>query len=73
LILPDPSCSFGYPLGQVQELLGGRDAMSEFWLWVQRGDHWRVGQWCIGGECAAAHGPVIYHAYLAGYLEQAAA
>lgn len=84
LILPDPSCSFGYPLGQLGEILSS-ERLGEFWVWAKR--ERRLVRYCTGYdfrlnvvtgnveriECTAAHGFAIYRDDLAGYLEQAAA
>ena len=81
LILPDPSCSFGYPLGQVQELLGDESRYGDFLVWA-RSRRVPIGQ-CTSlqyrysfepSDCPSApHGPIIYAADLHRYLEQAAA
>lgn len=77
LILPDPACSFGYPLGQVFELLkdGGDDRYGEFLQWML---HRKVAN-CDPrrsynpSSCSIAHGPVVYPVDLARFLQQAAA
>lgn len=68
LILPDPGCSFGYPLGQVREILGGK--ANDFWWWMRK----RPMGFCDGpAECERAHSFVVYPADLARFLQQAAA
>jgi len=71
LILPDPSCSFGYPLGQVQELLSDEESYGAFLQWA-RDERVRFGH-CLGTRQSVAHGPIVYAADLHRYLEQAAA
>lgn len=85
LILPDPGCSFGYPLGRLAEILGSDETAGEFWLWAKR-ERRRV-RHCIGYdfrlnlesgavervECSAAHGFVVYRDDITGFLKQAAA
>jgi hypothetical protein len=67
LILPDPGCSFGYPLGQVAELLS--DRLGEFWVWMVG----RKLRHCFGTKQSPAHGPVVYPVDLARFLEEVAA
>jgi hypothetical protein len=75
LILPDPACSFGYPLGQVAELLSDEERYGGFLHW------WRGCGYEIcdphrpfkPSSCSIAHGPVVRPYDLCGYLEQAAA
>ena len=65
--LPDPECSFGYPLGQLRKLLG-EEGYGQFLQWARNG---RV-RFGVCEQRCDPHGPVVYPADLHRWMQEAA-